>query len=137
MRYRRLSVRYAMTVRSARSWPFADVWESDRLRLLAQARWRPEADMVETASAVQIVVDLAGVGEDDFEVQLFQDAVVVGGRRRLPACEEDAIYHAAGIRQGAFQLELALPSPIDAERVEAQYDRGILRITLPKRSGPA
>ena len=42
MRYRRLSYRYAMVVRSGQTWPFADIWQSDRLRLLVQPRWRPD-----------------------------------------------------------------------------------------------
>src|SRR5574341_1571179 len=135
MRYRRLSYRYALVVGSGRTWPFGDIWQGDRLRLLAQTRWRPDADTVETATTVEIIVDLAGVHEDDFEVQLFEDVLVVEGRRQLPSCQEGSVYHAAGIRQGPFQVELPLPAPVDPERVEARYDRGLLRITLPKRGG--
>ena len=81
-----------------------------------------------------MIVYLAGVDEDDFEVQLFEDVVVVEGRRQLPSCQEGAVYHAAGIRQGPFQVELPLPAPVDPERVEARYDRGLLHITLSKRA---
>jgi HSP20 family molecular chaperone IbpA len=110
------------------------MWQSDRLRLLVQGRWRPDADIYETATTVEIVVDLAGVGEDDFEVQLFEDVLVVEGHRQLPSCQEGAVYHAAGIRQGPFQVALPLPALVELERVEARYDRGLLRITLPKRT---
>jgi len=134
MRYRRLSYRYAMVVRSGPTWPVGDVWQSDRLRLLVQARWRPDADTYETATTVEVIVDLAGVEEDDFEVQLFEDALVVEGRRQLPSCREGAVYHAAGIRQGPFLVELPLPAPVDPERVEARYDHGLLHVTLPKRA---
>jgi HSP20 family molecular chaperone IbpA len=134
MRYRRLSYRYAMVVRSGQTWPFGDMWPSDRLRLLVQARWQPGADTYETASTVEIVVDLAGVDEDDVEVQVFEDALVVEGRRQLPACQEGAVYHAAGIRQGPFRVELPLPAAVDPEQAEARYDRGLLRVTLPKRA---
>ena len=134
MRYRRLSYRYAMVVRSGQTWPFGDMWQTDRLRLLVQGRWRPDADTYETATTFEIIVDLAGVEEDDFEVQIFEDALVVEGRRDLPSCQEEAVYHAGGIRQGPFQLELPLPAPVDPERVEARHERGLLRITLPKRA---
>ena len=134
MRYRRLSYRYTMVVRPGQTLPLGDIWQSDRLRLLVQPRWRPDADTYETATTVEILVDLAGVEEDDLEVQLFEDVLVVEGRRQLPSCQEGAVYHAAGIRQGPFRVELALPAPVDAERVEARYDRGLLRITLPKRA---
>ena len=134
MRYRRLSYRYAMVVRSGQTWPFGDIWQSDRLRVLVQARWRPDADTYETATSVEIIVDLAGVEEDDFEMQLFEDALVVEGRRQLPSVPGGRVYHAAGIRQGPFRVELPLPAPVDPERVVARYDRGLLRITLPKRA---
>ena len=134
MRYRRLSYRYAMMVQSGQAWPFADIWHSDRLRLLVRTGWRPDAYTYETATTVEIVVDLAGVEEDDFEVQLFEDALVVQGRRQLPSCQEGAVYHAVGIRQGPFQVELPLPASVDPGGVEARYDRGLLRITLPRRA---
>jgi len=134
LRYRSLSHRYAMVVRHGHAWPFGDIWHSDRLRLLVQPRWRPDADTYETATTVEIVVDLAGIEDDGFEVQLFEDMVVVEGRRQLPSCQAGAVYHAASIRQGPFQLELPLPAPVDPERVEARYDRGLLHITLPKRA---
>jgi HSP20 family protein len=134
MRYRRLSYRYTMVVRPGQTLPLGDIWQSDRLRLLVQPRWRPDADTYETATTVEIMVDLAGVEEDDLEVQLFEDVLVIEGRRHLPSCQEGAVYHAAGIRQGPFRVELPLPVPVDAERVEARYERGLLRITLQKRA---
>ena len=132
MRYRRLSYRYAMVVRTGPAWTLAELWPAERLRLLVEGQWRPDADTYETANAVEVVVDLAGVDEDDFEVQLFDDALVVEGRRQLPACREGAVYHAASIRQGPFRVEVPLPAPVDAERVAARYERGLVLITLPK-----
>ncbi|MGH7462055.1 MAG: Hsp20/alpha crystallin family protein [Longimicrobiales bacterium] len=134
MRYRRLSYRCAMVVRSGQTSPLGDIWQSDRLRLLVQPGWRPDADTYQTATTVEVLVDVAGVEEDELEVQLFEDVLVVEGRRQLPSCQEGAVYHAAGIRQGPFRVELPLPALVDAERVEARYERGLLRITLPKRA---
>jgi HSP20 family molecular chaperone IbpA len=123
-----------MVVRTGRAWPFDDMWPSDPLRLLVHTRWRPDADTYETATTVEMTVDLAGVDEEDFEVQLFEDVLVVEGRRRLPSCHEGAVYHTAGIRQGPFRVELPLPTPIDPERVETRYERGMLGISLGKRA---
>ncbi|HZS34465.1 MAG TPA: Hsp20/alpha crystallin family protein [Methylomirabilota bacterium] len=137
MRYRRLSHRYALVVRAEPTWSLVDFWPSHAFRLLARSHWRPDADAYETRSAVEIVVDLAGLDEDDFEVQLFEDAVVVEGWRQLPGCAEPATYHAVMIRQGPFRIELPLPAPVDAERVSARYEHGLLRLTLPKRGSGA
>ncbi len=133
VRYRRLTHRYALIVRAEPAWSLVDFWPSGAFRLLARPQWRPDADAYETRSAVEIVVDLAGLGEDDFEVQLFEDAVVVEGWRQLAGCAEPATYHAVTIRQGPFRIELPLPVPVDAERVSARYEHGLLRLTLPKR----
>jgi HSP20 family molecular chaperone IbpA len=133
MRYRKLSVRYAMVAPAAQPWPFGEMWQVDRLRLLAQTWWRPDADVYETATALEVVVDLAGVDDDDIEVQLFDDVLVVEGRRRSAAGPGAARYHAAGIRLGPFRLDVPLPMPLDPERVEARYERGLLRITLPRQ----
>jgi len=134
MRYRRVTY-HSTTLRiAAQSWPLAAAWEHESLRLLVHARWRPAVDMAETGRSIEVTVDLAGVDEDDFAVQLFDNGLVVEGRRQLPACGEDAVYHAAGIAQGFFRVELPLPSPIDPEGVDARYERGLLHVTLPKRS---
>ncbi len=135
MRYRRSGYRYAAVIRTGQVWLQGDAWPSDRLRLLVQGRWAPDADMFETAATVEIVVDLAGVGEDDFEIELFDDALIIEGRRRLAGGDDATIYHAAGIRQGPFRLEVGLPVAVDPDRVEARYDRGLVRITLGKRAG--
>jgi HSP20 family protein len=135
MRYRRLSYRYAMVIRSGLPGPFDDFRQTDRVRLLVESCWRPDADTYETAGTVEIIVDLAGVHEEDFEVQLFEDALVVEGQRRLAAPEAATVFHAVRVRQGPFRLELPLAAPVDAERVDARYDRGLLLITLPKREG--
>jgi HSP20 family protein len=134
MRYRRLSHRYTTVTATWPAWPLDAIWPGDRVRLLAQGRWQPDADTYETASTIQILVDVAGLEDDQFEVQLFEDALVVQGHRYLPGA--DAMrYHAARIRQGPFTLAVLLPTPVDAERVVARYERGLLFITLPKRAG--
>jgi HSP20 family protein len=134
MPYRRVTYRSTALRIAAQSWPLGVAWEHETLRLLVQARWRPATDVAETTRSIEVTVDLAGVDEDDFEVQLFDNGLVVEGRRRLPSCGEDAVYHAAGIPQGWFRLELPILARIEPERVEARYDRGLLHITLPKRA---
>jgi len=137
MRYRRLEYRYTM-VRFG-TWPLAPLsWTTGLASpYLEEARWRPDADMCETARAIVVVVDLAGVSEDEVEIQLFDNALVVKGQRTLPGCDATSVYHAVGVRQGPFRLELPLPAPVDHEAVEVHYDRGLLRISLGKHEGRA
>ncbi len=134
MRYRRLGIRYAMVV-AGRSHPLEDIWQGSWQGILAQPCWRPEADVYETADALMVVVELAGVAEEEMDVLLYEDALVVEGRRTLPGCEEGGLYHAVGIRQGPFRVEVPLRKPIEADTVEATYERGLLRVRLPKPKG--
>jgi HSP20 family molecular chaperone IbpA len=136
MRYRRLGYRYRMVVMAGQAPPLEDLWRIAGVRAIpAQPRWRPETDVYETGRAIVIVVELAGVEEDELEVLLYEDALVVEGRRHLPGCEEGGLYHAVGIRQGPFRVEIPLPAAIDLEGIEARYERGLLRIRLPKVKG--
>jgi HSP20 family protein len=134
MRYRRLTYRYTAIAQTG-SWALTP-WRAEVLGwTLGRGHWRPDADLCETAEVIEIVVDLAGVDEDAIDVQLFEDALVVAGERRLPPRTEEAVFHSAGVRQGPFRLELPLPRPVDATPLEARYERGLLRIALRKRPG--
>jgi HSP20 family protein len=136
MRYRRMSYRYALSLNAGQPRPFGDVIGIDQVGTrLAQTCWRPAADVYETATAVAVTVDLAGVDPEAVEVTLFEDAVVVEGQRQLPPVDESGVYHAVEIRQGRFRLELALPTAIAGERVEARYERGLLLLVVPKAEG--
>lgn len=134
MRYRRVSYRYALILPTTQPRPWDDTRQVDQPNVrIAQTFWRPPADVCECARSVEVTVDLAGIDQDELDVVLFEDALIVEGRRQLSAAP-DGVYHAAEIRQGPFKLELALPSAVDLDNVQARYDRGLLRITFPKRA---
>ncbi|MGH7266725.1 MAG: Hsp20/alpha crystallin family protein [Candidatus Rokuibacteriota bacterium] len=131
MRYRRLASRYTLLVAGGRVGAAATYWRPGRL-LLAEARWRPETDVYETPGALTVTIEVAGVDPDALDVLLFDDALVVEGERRLPPEDAVGVYRAVEILQGAFRVQVPLDGPIDAERVDARYEQGLLRITVPK-----
>ena len=138
MRYRRLSYRYALLVTANQSNQLSSLLEAEQSGVrFAQTYWRPPADVCESDSTIEVTVDLAGIDQDDLDVVLFEDALIVEGRRRLTGVEPGVVYHVAEIRQGPFRLELGLPGPIDQERVDARYDQGLLRITFQKMQAKA
>lgn len=79
-----------------------------------------------------ITVELAGVDPDEIEAVLYEDVLVISGRRHLPGPGPGDVYHAAEIDQGWFRLEVGLPARIAAGLSDARYDRGLLRLTLTK-----
>jgi HSP20 family protein len=137
MRYRRLSYRYALLVTANQERAFGDALATIQPGVrFAQTFWRPPADVCESERTIVVTVDLAGIDQDDLDVVLFEDALIVEGRRRIPA-DPGVVYHVAEIRQGPFRLELELPGSIDQERVDARYDQGLLRITFLKKKTQA
>lgn len=135
MRYRYVGYRYAMLVQTEALPPFTQAWRLERMTVtLAEPRWRPETDVYETASAITVIVALAGLEPDDLEVSLFDDALVIEGVRRF-GCAESGVYRAAQIPQGPFRVEVPLTAAVDPERPDVRFEHGLLRITLPKAPG--
>jgi HSP20 family protein len=135
LRFRRLSYQYALVMTPGQMESLSNHWFNQRMGMrLNQTCWRPAADIYETTSGVIVTVELPGIDPDQLDTLLYEDAVIIEGRR-APRVEEDGRYHAAEIRQGAFRLELPLPGALDLENVDASYDRGMLRLRFDKRDG--
>lgn len=134
MRHRRISLRYTEVVGGLSAALEAEMWGLLRPQPLASPLFRPPADVIETAAAYIVTIELPGVSEDEMEIFVHPDALVVSGRRHCLDFE-DAHYHAAEIRYGPFRFDMALPRDADAERVDASFDRGLLRLVIPKRAG--
>jgi HSP20 family protein len=113
--------------------PLDETWGHPRpATVISHPRWRPRADVAETARSIVITVELAGVDPDEVEAVLYEDALVISGRRQVPGPGPGGVYHAAEINQGWFRLEVGLPAPVAADLSDARYDRGLLRLTLAK-----
>jgi HSP20 family protein len=79
------------------------------------------------------VAELPGVDKDELEVQVHQDTLTLRGGRP-PATDRPQAYHRRERRSGAFTRTLQLPYRIDPERIEAQLENGMLRLSLPRPS---
>lgn len=137
LRYQRVS--YISTVAAGRQLERMLDYLMDASRntaLNAAGEWRPPVDVFQMDDELTVLVELAGMVEDDIEVVLFDDVLVVKGERK-PAldAERELTYYEAGVRYGQFRVEVFLPLPIDADRVDASYENGFLRINLPTNAG--
>lgn len=134
MRYRNLGIRYAMVMTAGQPPALGgESWWTRRMHVvLAHPHWRPDADVVETSGEITVTVELAGVDEEAMAILLFEDVLVIEGRRELPPCAGDGVYHVAAIRQGPFRIEVPLPARIDPKGVVARCERGLVRVRLPK-----
>ena len=129
MRFRQLSIRYHELVPEGPRL-FGDPWLFVFPVPVARPEWRPPVDCWETGEELGVKVEIAGMSEEDFDIVLYQDILVIEGERRWSSAE--ARFLLAEIRYGPFRLEVPITSDIDRERVTARYEKGFLRVVLPK-----
>lgn len=94
-------------------------------------RLRAAADVYETAAAWHLVVALPGVRQEDLRVDLEGDKLRVSGRRAAFAPE--GLSRLQGhVPAGVLERTFFLPEGVRAEHVEAQFEQGLLRVTLAR-----
>ncbi len=141
MRYRYVTYRYSdgsqqQLERHYRQLLQDALRQSQQSILQRSVRWRPLADIHESADMMTVKIELAGMKEEDIEVTLYEDALVVSGERHDDhEHAEHLYYYEAQIRYGPFRVEVYIPSPIDREAVTARYENGFLWVDLPKLAG--
>lgn len=100
--------------------------------------WQPATDVYETADAYYICVELAGMEPADVTVEFTEKACLCisgarGNPRPGPEVSDPLSVHVMEIEHGPFRREVQLPEPVEADAIEATYDKGYLWIKLPKR----
>ena len=94
--------------------------------------FRPNVDVYRTddPATITVVVELAGVDPAAVDLAVADGALVLSGARQR-VVNERRVYQHMEIDHGAFVRRIPLREPIDADRIEATYDRGLLTIVLP------
>ena len=106
-----------------------------QIGFLPAAPFSPVADVMETHDEYIIVVDIAGADDRSFDIAVEGKTLVIGGSRPEHS-QGKRRYHLGEVRIGPFQRTVALPGPVVPDDTRARYERGLLRITLRKASGP-
>ena len=95
-------------------------------------RWMPAMDLVETADHFVLRADLPGMSEEDVNIEVEDRVLTVSGERKAEHETTKEGYHRVERAFGAFSRSLTLPEGVNAEAVEAGFDRGVLEIRIPK-----
>jgi HSP20 family protein len=99
-------------------------------------RVRPIAvDLYETDGSVVAKAALPGVNPDDVEVSVNDDLLTIKGETKHEEKDEGEHFLRRELSYGAFGRTLPLPTNVDAEKATAEYEGGVLTITLPKVEG--
>lgn len=103
-----------------------------RMRDLLRA---PEADVVETEKDIRVLLDVPGMRPEDLEIGLENNLLSVSGERRPEWRESEGErldWHLSERRYGKFSRSFVLPRDVDADRIEAHVENGVLHLSIPK-----
>lgn len=96
--------------------------------------WSPEVDIYENADKILVKAELPEMDMKDIDVKIEGNVLRIRGARKLEHEDRRDGYHRVERSFGSFIRTFTLPQTVDADRVSAAYDRGVLRVTLPKKA---
>jgi len=95
--------------------------------------WLPPVDIKETSEAIEILADMPGFKAEELEVNADGSMLTLRGESTRQERHEGETYHRLERSHGTFERSFRIPQSVDASKIEAHFDNGVLRLTLPKR----
>ena len=105
-------------------WPFFEK-ETD-------LSWSPRADVNETDDEIIIDIELPGLDKEDIAVDISDNTLTVSGERKQERKTKSADSYRIERHYGKFEREFGLPDTVDADNIKAQFNGGVLSLSLPK-----
>jgi HSP20 family protein len=92
----------------------------------------PPVDLVERNGGYELQAELPGLTEDQIEVKLANGMVTIKGEKSSERVEDEEDYHLRERSFGSFQRSFRVPADVEADKIQAKFDKGVLKVTLPK-----
>jgi HSP20 family protein len=94
--------------------------------------WTPMVDVIETDDAIKLKAELAGMKPEDIKIDVQDNVLTLSGERRFEEEVKEDKYYRIERRYGSFSRSIALPQTADESKIVANYDDGVLEVTVPK-----
>src|SRR6478609_9896894 len=101
---------------------------------LTTTSFAPLVDIYEDEHTIALKMEVPGIDEKDIDVRLENNTLTVHGERKIEKEEKEENFRRVERRYGSFTRTFTLPQTVDTENVSATYDKGVLKITLPKKA---
>jgi HSP20 family protein len=101
-------------------------------RRMVNAGVFPQLNVTEDANKFYLRAELPGVKSNELDIQAAGKNISISGERKIHSENDNARYHRREREAGKFSRVLAMPSDIDADRIEAKLENGILTVMVPK-----
>ncbi len=92
----------------------------------------PKTDVVETPTAYEVQLAVPGLNKEDFNLEVNDNYLTISGERKFQNEKKDKSYHSIETHYGSFSRSFTLPENVDASKINARYNNGILEVTIPK-----
>lgn len=92
----------------------------------------PAIDVAEKPSAFELTAELPGIDEKDIDVRLSNNTLTIKGEKKEAKEQRDKDYYVSERRYGSFARSFVVPPGVDTSKIEANFSKGVLTITLPK-----
>jgi HSP20 family protein len=92
----------------------------------------PPMNVTQDDNHFYVRAEVPGIRASDLSISAVRNRITISGRREIPQEHERVSYHRKERADGTFNRTIALPTTIDAERVDAHYNEGVLTVKLPK-----
>lgn len=92
----------------------------------------PKTDVVETPNAYEVHLAVPGLNKEDFNIEVNDSQLTISGERKFTNEKKDKSYHAIETHFGSFSRSFSLPENVDATKINARYNNGILEVSIPK-----
>jgi HSP20 family protein len=96
--------------------------------------WSPAIDVCESAAEIVLHAEVPGSDPDEIDIHMEGQTLVLGGEKRLQRSVGNESFLRIERRYGRWQRTFRIETPVDASRVTASYDDGVLTVRLPKRN---
>ena len=124
-------VREMMTLREAMDRLFDDAFT--RPISLRDGGWSaPAIDMYQTDDEVVVKAALPGFNANEVQINITGDVLTIRGERKHEEEKKEKAWHIREQRWGSFERSVALPTAVKSDKASADFENGILTITLPK-----
>jgi HSP20 family protein len=113
---------------------FIDRFFSDSLARTGGSAYSfvPKVDILETDKAYEIQLVVPGVSKEEFKIDLNDNQLTISGERKFTKEKKENNFHVVETQYGNFSRSFSLPENVDAGKINAAYNNGILEITVPK-----
>ncbi len=93
----------------------------------------PAVDLVESEKSFEITTELPGMDEKNIEVRLADGVLTIKGEKQQDKEEKQKNYYRRERSYGAFERSFEVPDTVEADKIEASFSKGILKLMLPKK----